>query len=158
MVRELPILTPAERETTSEAETAALGTALAHLLLPHAAQSPVVLLAGDLGAGKTVFARGFARGLGIEEAVPSPTYPIVQTYDGACRLHHLDLYRLAGEEEVIGFGADEYLCEAGAIALVEWPQRLGRIALHLPVVRVELKVPDRERRLVRFSRGGDAIE
>ena len=151
MREQLPILAPAERESGSEKETAAMGAELAQLLLPLAGRSPVVLLYGDLGAGKTVFARGFARGLGIDEPIPSPTFPIVQSYVGDCTFHHLDLYRLGGEEDVLAFGADEYLNEPGAIALVEWPQRLGTLTDGMQVVKVELAAPDRDRRIVRFT-------
>jgi tRNA threonylcarbamoyladenosine biosynthesis protein TsaE len=153
-LEELPIPDPAERDTATEEETAALGTELARLLLPMAASSPVVLLYGDLGAGKTVFARGFARGVGVDEPIPSPTYPIVQSYEGECTLHHLDLYRLTDEESVIAFGADEYLTEPGALSLVEWPSRLGSIAAGFPCIKVEITAPDRERRVLRFSRVG----
>ena len=89
----------------------------------------VVLLYGDLGAGKTVFSRGFARGLGITEPVSSPTYTIVQEYelpDGG-RLYHLDLYRISGVDAALAFGVDEFLDDPEGYALLEWPERIDGI-------------------------------
>lgn len=99
----------------------------------------VITLDGDLGAGKTVFARGFARGLGITEPVSSPTYTIVQEYDlpQGGRLYHLDLYRISGVEAGLAFGVDEFLDDPDSYALVEWPERIEGIipdhALHLHI-------------------------
>ncbi|MBQ6352563.1 MAG: tRNA (adenosine(37)-N6)-threonylcarbamoyltransferase complex ATPase subunit type 1 TsaE, partial [Lentisphaeria bacterium] len=107
----------------SEAETEARGAALAREL----AAGGVVLLYGDLGAGKTVFSRGFARGLGVTEVVSSPTYTIVQEYNlpSGGRLYHMDLYRIGDEHAALGFGVDEFLSEPGAVSLVEWPERIA---------------------------------
>ncbi|MCQ2353373.1 MAG: tRNA (adenosine(37)-N6)-threonylcarbamoyltransferase complex ATPase subunit type 1 TsaE [Victivallaceae bacterium] len=106
----------------SEAETEALGAEIAATL----PRGSVVLLRGNLGAGKTVFARGFARGLGIDEAVSSPTYTIVQEYelDGGGRLYHLDLYRISGVAAALDFGIDEFLGEKKSVSLIEWPERI----------------------------------
>ena len=108
--------------STSEEETEALGAALARELAPGS----IVLLCGDLGAGKTVFSRGFARGLGVTEPVSSPTYTIVQEYElpTGNRLYHMDLYRIADERAALGFGVDEFLSEPGSFSLVEWPERI----------------------------------
>ena len=86
----------------------------------------VIALHGDLGAGKTVFARGMARGLGITGAVSSPTYTIVQEYDmpDGGRFYHLDLYRIADEHAALGFGVDEFLDDPTAVTLLEWPERI----------------------------------
>lgn len=132
----------------SEADTEAAGAALARELKP----GTVVLLYGDLGAGKTVFSRGFARGLGVTEPVSSPTYTIVQEYGLASgnRLYHMDLYRISDERAALGFGVDEFLGEPGAISLVEWPERIGGL-LPDDAVRVELKhrsESERELRIV----------
>ena len=88
-----------------------------------------VLLFGNLGAGKTVFSRGFARGLGITEPVSSPTYTIVQEYDipSGGRLYHLDLYRISGVESALAFGVDEFIDDDNAIRLIEWPMRIDGI-------------------------------
>ncbi len=89
----------------------------------------VVTLQGDLGAGKTVFARGFARGLGITEPVSSPTYTIVQEYQlpEKKRLYHLDLYRINSPESALAFGVDEFFDDPNGFALVEWPERVGNV-------------------------------
>ena len=135
----------------SEAETEERGAALARKLAENG--GGVVLLCGDLGAGKTVFSRGFARGLGITEPVSSPTYTIVQEYDlpSGGRLYHMDLYRISDEHAALGFGVDEFLSEPGAIALVEWPERIAGL-LPDDAIRVELahrSETEREIRVVR---------
>ena len=93
------------------------------------AKGSVVLLEGDLGAGKTVFTRGFARALGITEPVSSPTYTIVQEYPlpAGGRLYHLDLYRISDVNAALNFGVDEFLDDPNAFSLVEWPQRIAGI-------------------------------
>ena len=133
----------------SEADTEAAGAALARELAPGA----VVLLCGDLGAGKTVFSRGFARGLGVVEPVSSPTYTIVQEYElgSGNRLYHMDLYRIGDEHAALGFGVDEFLTEPGAISLVEWPERIAGL-LPDDAVRVELKHLSPEEREIRIVR------
>lgn len=111
--------------------TARLAVALAALLRP----GDVVALRGDLGTGKTTFARALIRALtGTDEDVPSPTFTLVQIYDLPFgMLWHFDLYRLAGPEEVIELGWDE--ARAEGIALVEWPDRLGPL---LPAERLDI--------------------
>ena len=105
--------------THSPAETRAFGARLARLLLP----GDVLVLEGDLGAGKSEFTRGIARGLGIEGPVASPSFTILNVYDeGRIPLYHFDWYRLSGEDELYDMGLDEYLGGDG-IAVVEWPSR-----------------------------------
>lgn len=122
--------------SASERETESIGAEIARAL----PRGSVVLLDGDLGAGKTVFSRGFARALGIDEPVSSPTYTIVQEYDlpERGRLYHLDLYRISGVEAALAFGVDEFLNDPSSYALVEWPERITGI---LPgnAVRITLK-------------------
>ena len=109
----------------SEAETEAFGAEVARRL----PRGSVVLLDGDLGAGKTVFSRGFARALGIDEPVSSPTYTIVQEYElpEKGRLYHLDLYRISDVGAALAFGVDEFLSDPASYALVEWPERISGI-------------------------------
>lgn len=135
--------------SSSETETEALGAALARELEPGA----VILLYGDLGAGKTVFSRGFARGLGVTEPVSSPTYTIVQEYNLATggRLYHMDLYRISDEHAALGFGVDEFLGEPGAISLVEWPERI-RGLLPDTAIRVELRHRSENEREIKVIR------
>jgi tRNA threonylcarbamoyladenosine biosynthesis protein TsaE len=101
--------------TNSEAETAALGAALADRLRGGS----VVALTGELGAGKTAFIRGIAEGLGIAARVTSPTFTIVNEYPGATPLFHFDMYRLSSDDELIDIGWDDYLARGGVIA-AEW--------------------------------------
>ena len=91
----------------SEAETEAFAEKMAKELPPGS----VLTLDGDLGAGKTVFSRGFARGLGITEPVSSPTYTIIQEYplENGGMLFHLDLYRIANSASALAFGVDEFI-------------------------------------------------
>ena len=79
-------------------------------------------ISGALGAGKTVFARGLARGLGVIDSITSPSYPIIQEYSGRLEFWHMDWYRLGSEDEVIETGAGELLSGQG-VCLVEWPDR-----------------------------------
>ncbi|MCX6553104.1 MAG: tRNA (adenosine(37)-N6)-threonylcarbamoyltransferase complex ATPase subunit type 1 TsaE [Acidobacteria bacterium] len=107
-------------DTASEGETAALARELALTLQPGA----VVLLRGELGAGKTAFVRGLAEGLGIsDEAVSSPTFTLVQHYRGRLLLVHADLYRITAAD-ADDLGLDE-LGQDGVLA-IEWAEKLGR--------------------------------
>ena len=118
-------------------ETEALGARIAALLRP----GDVIALFGDLGAGKTTFARGLLRGFGFEGDVASPTFPIVIAYDPPdtrLPLAHVDLYRIEDAEEIEELALDDMLAD-GALVL-EWPERLGarlwRDALKLRIERV----------------------
>jgi len=108
--------------THSERETADAGRAFSRTLAPGA----VVLLSGDLGAGKTAFVRGMAEGLGVDPAeVSSPTFTLIQEYRGGrVPLHHVDLYRLKSIE-VDDLGLDDLVLDGG-ITAIEWPDRLPR--------------------------------
>ena len=103
--------------TRSEADTMKFAAALASML----DAGDTVLLEGDLGTGKSVMARGVARALGIAGAMPSPTFTLLIPYEGAKKLYHFDLYRLADPDEFYAAGLDEYVGGDG-VALVEWPQ------------------------------------
>ena len=110
--------------THTAAETKALGAALAKQLAP----GDVVLLQGNLGAGKSELARGVARGLGISGHVPSPSFTILQVYEsGRLPLYHFDWYRIGSAEELYELSLDEYLY-AGGVSVIEWPS-MARDAL-----------------------------
>ena len=107
-----------------EARTMELGSALGEAAGPGL----VVLLTGDLGVGKTVFAKGIARGLMIDPGeVVSPTYVLCREYPGRLPLYHFDLYRLSSAEEVYEIGWQEYTDGRGVV-VVEWPERLEGLA------------------------------
>lgn len=95
-------------------------------------QPTVFLLEGDLGAGKTVFAKGIGAGLEIDPAgVSSPTFTLVNYHDGRMRLYHLDLYRIeGGAEEIYELGLEELLTEPNAVVVIEWAERLSAFIVH----------------------------
>lgn len=102
----------------SEEKMTALGMSLAKLLRP----GDVLLLFGELGAGKTVLTRGIARGLGVLDPVTSPTFTLLHSYCGAIALRHFDLYRLSGERALYEAGLLESI-GGDAVTVVEWPER-----------------------------------
>ena len=102
--------------TTSVDETKAVAAALAEVVRP----GDLILLAGEMGAGKTAFAQGFAAGLGVLDAVTSPTFTLVHTYEGRLRVHHADIYRLQRTSEVADLALGELLEDDDAVVLVEW--------------------------------------
>lgn len=122
------------QHTISEAETRATARSLATTLRPGA----VLLLLGDLGAGKTAFVRGLAEGLGIaEDAVSSPTFTLVQEYRGGrLPLYHADLYRLPEGVSLDDLGLDE-VAEDGVLA-IEWPERLARPVPGAVAIRIAI--------------------
>lgn len=104
--------------TYSEEQTQAIGMSLALQLQP----GDVLLLRGELGAGKSVFARGIARGLGIKGPIASPTFTLMQCHQGQLSLHHFDLYRLTNDDELYEAGLFEFI-GGDAVTVVEWPER-----------------------------------
>jgi tRNA threonylcarbamoyladenosine biosynthesis protein TsaE len=142
--------------TQSAQETFDLACRLGEMIT----EPTVLLLSGDLGAGKTVFTKGIAAGLDIDPAeVNSPTFTLVNAHEGRLRLYHLDLYRLAGEwEEIYALGLDEMLNEDNAVVLIEWAERLG--AFQIPnATRVQIvEAGEDARRIVmtEFSTGDNS--
>jgi tRNA threonylcarbamoyladenosine biosynthesis protein TsaE len=106
--------------TNNEAETEQAGADFA-AALPNGS---VVALYGDLGAGKTAFVRGMARGMGIDARVCSPTFTIVNEYSGPRELFHFDMYRLASSDELFDIGWEDYLARGGVCA-VEWSENVA---------------------------------
>ena len=107
--------------TNSPGETEAIAKKLADLLQP----GTVIAYKGDLGAGKTAFTRGLARGLGITEPVTSPTYTIVNEYtSGKMPLFHFDMYRLSSSDDLFDIGWEDYL-ERGGVCAVEWSENVA---------------------------------
>ena len=121
--------------TYSPAETESLGQRLGQMVQP----GTLIAYTGDLGAGKTAFTRGLARGLGIKERVTSPTFTIVNEYEGGrLPLFHFDLYRLDSSDELWDIGWEDYLARNGVCA-VEWSERAAE-AMEEPLVRVDLRL------------------
>lgn len=107
--------------TNGAQETEALGEALARILKP----GTVIAFTGDLGAGKTAFTRGLARGLNIPERVTSPTFTIVNEYEGGrLPLFHFDMYRLGSADELFDIGWEDYL-DRGGVCAVEWSENIA---------------------------------
>jgi len=129
--------------TTAADETRSFGGRLAAQLLP----GDVLLLYGDMGAGKSELVRGVAKGLGVDGIVPSPTFTILRVYDsGRIPLYHFDWFRIRGAEELYELSMDEYLYGDG-VAAVEWPDCAMDVipAQHL---RIRLTVVDECRRQI----------
>jgi len=131
-------------KSNSEAETEVFAERFAARLKA----GDVLALFGDLGAGKTAFCRGLARGLGITQRVTSPTFTIVNEYgtESPLPLFHFDMYRLGGSDDLFELGFDDYL-ERGGIVLIEWSER---IADALPEGAIVIRITregDNERRI-----------
>lgn len=120
-------------ETTAPMETEAIGAALAAVLTP----GTVIAYTGDLGAGKTAFTRGLARGLNCTDRVTSPTYTIVNEYlSGRLPLFHFDMYRLASSDDLFDIGWEDYLLRGGVCA-VEWSENVDDAMENAIYVRIE---------------------
>ena len=128
--------------TNSPQETEALGQKLGQML----PAGTVIAYRGDLGAGKTAFTRGLARGLGIQDPVTSPTYTIVNEYlGGRVPLFHFDMYRLHSAEDLFDIGWDDYL-ERQGICAVEWSENVAE-ALEDPLVVTICKIGEESRKI-----------
>ena len=124
----------AEYLTHSPAETEALAAAVA----AHAPAGALIAMFGELGAGKTAFARGFVRGLGIDAEVSSPTFALVNEYrSGGKTLYHFDMYRISGWEDLYSTGFFDYL-DTGAYLLIEWSENIEAV-LPPDCIRVQIE-------------------
>jgi tRNA threonylcarbamoyladenosine biosynthesis protein TsaE len=136
--------------TRKSGETEAIAAALGEMLRV----GDLVVLVGDLGAGKTTFAKGVARGLGVTEPVTSPTFTIVQEYNGRVPIAHVDVYRLDRLQELHDLGFDEMLDVR--VVLVEWGDMIGPV---LPGERLEVRLAmtdDPDERTIEFVASGPA--
>ena len=120
-----------DARTTSAAETKALAAALAELARP----GDLLLLAGDLGAGKTAFTQGYGAALDIDDLITSPTFTLVNCYEGRLELNHLDVYRLEALAEVADLGLYEML-DDGGVTVIEWGDT---VAPALPADYLEIR-------------------
>ena len=136
--------------TNSPAETESIGVALGQRLKP----GTVIAYRGDLGAGKTAFTRGLARGLGCREIVTSPTYTIVNEYlGGRIPLFHFDMYRLRSSDDLWDIGWEDYL-ERGGVCAVEWSENVAD-AMEDPIIITIEKTGEESRRIT--IEGGEEI-
>ena len=138
--------------TNSPAETEKLGQALAQKLTP----GTVIAYEGDLGAGKTAFTRGLAKGLGASEPVTSPTYTIVNEYlSGRLPLFHFDMYRLTCADDLFDIGWEDYL-DRGGVCAVEWSENVSQ-ALENPI-RVTISKTGETSRTITITGGVDCAD
>ncbi|HFU4202740.1 TPA: tRNA (adenosine(37)-N6)-threonylcarbamoyltransferase complex ATPase subunit type 1 TsaE [Streptococcus suis] len=122
----------------NEAELVALGSKIGQ----HAKANHILVLSGDLGAGKTTLTKGIAKGLGIEQMIKSPTYTIVREYEGRLPLYHLDVYRLGDDPDSIDL--DDFLF-GGGVTVIEWGDLLDDHLLgDYLFIRIEKKAEGRE--------------
>ena len=124
-------------DTHGPDETLTLATVLGCLLQG----GDLLALSGDLGAGKTVFAKGIGRALGITDRIVSPTFTVVREYQGDVRLAHVDVYRLEHLQELQGIGWDDYL-DTDTVVVVEWAER---VVARLPIDRLDVRIDVIER-------------
>lgn len=125
-----------EVDTASPEQTMAVGEAVAGIL----GSGDVVSLTGDLGAGKTTFVQGAARGLGVAEPVLSPTFTLVREYRGVSPVFHLDIYRLDRLQDVLDLGFEEML-DSGGVVFIEWGDAIEAL-LPDDYLQVEMTIPD----------------
>ncbi len=136
--------------TNSPDETEALGAALGRVLTP----GTILAYRGDLGAGKTAFTRGLAKGLGYADSVTSPTYTIVNEYlGGRLPLFHFDMYRLRSADDLWGIGWDDYL-DRGGVCAVEWSENVAEAMEDAVFVTIE-KIGETSRRIT--IEGGEGL-
>ena len=136
--------------TNSSAETETIGAALGRIIEP----GTVIAYRGDLGAGKTAFTRGLARGLGCTEIVTSPTYTIVNEYlGGRIPLFHFDMYRLRSSDDLFDIGWEDYL-ERGGVCAVEWSENVD-VAMEDAIYITIEKLGEDSRRIT--IEGGDCL-
>lgn len=141
-----------EYTTAGEEQTEALGVRLGQLLQPGA----VIAYTGDLGAGKTAFTRGLARGLGIPDRVTSPTFTIVNEYEGGrLPLFHFDMYRLGSSDELFDIGWEDYLARGGVCA-VEWSEQVSG-AVPEDAVLVDIARGEGENDRIITIKGGEGL-
>lgn len=123
-------------KTNSAHETVAFGESIGKKLIA----GDVVLLCGDLGAGKTAFTGGIAKGLGIVEHIISPTFTIVNQYDAEIKLYHFDVYRIADSDEMLAMGFEDYF-DGSAVVVIEWAELITEI-LPPEHIKIEIKMAD----------------
>lgn len=139
--------------THSEAETMAVGEAFAKTCKP----GDVIALKGELGAGKTHFVKGFVRAFGLSSVtVTSPTFTLVQEYQGTLPVWHFDCYRVKDPKEILEIGAEEYFFDQG-ICIIEWPERILEVLPNHTLFVSLTTEKDRTRRIVTGITSGSTM-
>lgn len=134
--------------TNSENETREFGRELSQKLKG----GDILLLSGDLGAGKTVLVKGIAKGLGVSRAITSPTFSLMNVYETAgAKLVHIDTYRLKHEQELLDIGAEDYLGKPDTICVIEWPEKIAGILENKKTITAVIEHQDQHRRKITVS-------
>jgi len=134
--------------STAPEQSFSFGRQLGQLLQ----EGSVLCLIGDLGAGKTLLVQGIAQGLGLNEEITSPTFTVMNVYEGTIPVYHFDLYRLESPEQLVDIGFDEYT-NAGGIAIIEWPDKFPGF-MPDSYLRIELIKTGDNDRLIKVSPQG----
>ena len=143
-------MTHSDRLTIESVDLAGLQR-LGSWMVQHLKPPLVIGLVGTLGAGKTSLAQALARAAGIDDAdVTSPTFTLLQTYQGSIRVHHLDAYRVADEDEFLELGVQELFADQAAWTLIEWADRVDSV-MPTDALWIEIKIDDDEHRSVVFK-------
>ena len=145
--------------TKSTNETQALAKLFGKELLAHSTlmkRAMVVALRGELGAGKTTFSQGFARGLGVREKIKSPTFVILKSYKLKAKsrfkhFYHIDCYRLKSAKDTRSIGLSEILKNPENLVLIEWPERIKNILLKKQIIAIKFSHIDETSRKISFN-------
>ncbi|MDL2228919.1 tRNA (adenosine(37)-N6)-threonylcarbamoyltransferase complex ATPase subunit type 1 TsaE [Treponema sp. OttesenSCG-928-L16] len=135
----------AEFASASPEDTLRIGEIIGKRLRP----GNILALTGGLGAGKTCFSKGIAKALGVEEEITSPTYTIINEYQGRLTFYHIDAYRLSGDEDFAALGAEELLYGEG-ISLIEWSERIPN-SIPPEALTVEFEIQEGNKRRIRIT-------
>ncbi|HPU88506.1 MAG TPA: tRNA (adenosine(37)-N6)-threonylcarbamoyltransferase complex ATPase subunit type 1 TsaE [Spirochaetota bacterium] len=137
-----------EHITTTESETFELGVSLGS----HAARGDVFAITGDLGAGKTVLAKGIAKGMGVDDEVTSPTFSLLEIYERPLPLYHFDLYRIERTDELDHLCFEEYW-EGDGVSVIEWAERAAE-RLPANAIRIVIRQEDAATRRICIEHPG----
>ncbi len=140
-----------EYTSTCQEETINLGKGLSYKL----GGGEVILLHGDLGAGKTTFVKGLAEGIGVDDVITSPTFSLMNVYSvankelGIKNLVHIDTYRMESDEDLVEIGIEDYLCDSETVCIIEWPEKVRGLLKDIETIDVSFEhVGDGVRKLV----------
>ncbi|MFW6022405.1 MAG: tRNA (adenosine(37)-N6)-threonylcarbamoyltransferase complex ATPase subunit type 1 TsaE [Halanaerobiaceae bacterium] len=136
-------------KSESAEETAEIGYNIGQLVDP----GQLILLSGDLGAGKTVFTQGLCSGLGVEEDITSPTFNLINEYEGDLTVYHMDLYRLENEDELYNLGFEDYL-ERNGVMIIEWPD-LAYNLIPPEFIYIKFIIPSEMERILKIEAEGE---